>query len=329
MKIGIAVGDVRGPATLEEIAGQVQTAADAGFSTVWSAQAFGWDALTALAVVGGRVPGIGLGSAVVPVPQRHPLVLASQALSVQAAVGDRLTLGIGAGIAMMVRDMFGLPGDRPVPRMREYLSVLGPLLCGENVTYQGETLTAVGAVSVPGAKPPPVLVAALGSSMLRLAGELADGTVTWMTGPKTLADHIVPSITKAAQSAGRPAPQVVAGLAVCVTNSEAAVRERIAEQFALAGQVPEYRAVLEREGAAGPQDVVIVGDEEAVARPVARLAAAGVTEFFASPFGNADEQERTIGVLAELARSTTHTALRGGGGVGPAPAHAAAPANAS
>src|SRR4051812_39304297 len=124
MKIGLVVGDVRGPATLEEIAGQVRTAADAGFSTVWSAQAFGWDALTALAVVGGRVPGIGLGTAVVPIPQRHPLVLASQALSVQAAVGDRFTLGIGAGIAMMVQNMFGLPGDRPARRMREYLSVL-------------------------------------------------------------------------------------------------------------------------------------------------------------------------------------------------------------
>jgi F420-dependent oxidoreductase-like protein len=288
---------------MEEIVGQVRTAADAGFSTAWSAQAFGWDALTALAVVGGRVPGIGLGTAVVPIPQRHPLVLASHALSVQAAVGDRLTLGIGAGIAMMVQNMFGLPGDRPARRMREYLSVLAPLLRGENVTHQGETLTAVGVVNVPGAKPPPVLVAALGPAMLRLAGELADGTVTWMAGPRTLADHIVPSITRAAEAAGRPAPQVVAGLVVCVTNGEAAVRERIAEQFALAGQVPEYRAVLDREGAAGPQDVVIVGDEDAVARDIRRLADAGVTEFIASPFGGAEEQDRTVRVLGELARS--------------------------
>jgi F420-dependent oxidoreductase-like protein len=288
---------------MEEIVGQVRTAADAGFSTAWSAQAFGWDALTALAVVGGRVPGIGLGTAVVPIPQRHPLVLASHALSVQAAVGDRLTLGIGAGIAMMVQNMFGLPGDRPARRMREYLSVLAPLLRGENVTHQGETLTAVGVVNVPGAKPPPVLVAALGPAMLRLAGELADGTVTWMAGPRTLADHIVPSITRAAEAAGRPAPQVVAGLVVCVTNGEAAVRERIAEQFALAGRVPEYRAVLDREGAAGPQDVVIVGDEDDVARRIRRLADAGVTEFIASPFGGAEEQDRTVRVLGELARS--------------------------
>ncbi|WP_329242259.1 LLM class F420-dependent oxidoreductase [Actinoallomurus sp. NBC_01490] len=297
------MGDTRGPSTLEHLTGQVRAAADAGFGTAWAAQAFGWDALTALAVAGAAVPGIGLGTAVVPIPQRHPLVLAGQALSVQAATGGRLTLGVGAGVAMMVQGMFGLPADRPARRMREYLSVLRPLLRGESVTHRGETLTAVGSVTVPGAEPPPVLVAALGPAMLRLAGELADGTVTWMTGARTLGDHIVPSITKAAETAGRPIPQVVAGLIVCVTNGEAAVRERIAEQYALAGQVPEYRAVLDREGAAGPQDVVIVGDEDDVARDVRRLADAGVTEFIASPFGSVEEQDRTIGVLADLTGS--------------------------
>jgi F420-dependent oxidoreductase-like protein len=303
MKIGVAVGDVRGPATLEELVGQVQAAADAGLSTAWAAQGFGWDALTALAVAGGRVPGIGLGTAVVPVPQRHPLVLAGQALSVQAATGGRLTLGIGTGIAMMVRSMFGLPGDRPVRRMREYLSVLGPLLRGETVSRQGETLTAMGAVTVPGTTPPSILLAALGPAMVRLAGELTDGAVTWMAGPRTLGEHIVPSVTKAAWAAGRPAPRVVAGLVVCVTDDESGVRERIAEQFGLAGQVPEYRAVLDRENAAGPQDVAIIGDEDEVGRGFRRLADAGVTEFFASPFGSVEEQARTTEVVADLART--------------------------
>jgi F420-dependent oxidoreductase-like protein len=302
MKIGMAVGDVRGPATLAELLGQVQAAADAGLSTAWAAQGFGWDALTVLAVAGGRVPGIELGTAAVSVPQRHPLVLAGQALSVQAATGDRLTLGIGTGIAMMVRNMFGLPGDRPVRRMREYLSILAPLLRGEAVSHQGETLTATGAVSVPGTTPPSILLAALGPAMLRLAGELTDGAVTWMAGPRTLGDHIVPSVTKAAAAAGRPAPRVVAGLVVCVTDDEAGARERVAEQFGLAGQVPEYRAVLDRENAAGPQDVAIIGDEDEVGRRLRRLADAGVTDFFASPFGGVEEQARTTEVIADLAR---------------------------
>ncbi|WP_406312321.1 TIGR03564 family F420-dependent LLM class oxidoreductase [Streptosporangium sp. NBC_01639] len=306
MRIGLAVGDLRGPVTAAELVGQVRSAAERGLSGAWASQAFGWDALTALAVAGVQVPEIELGTAVVPVPQRHPLVLASQALSVQAATGNRLTLGIGAGISMMVTDMYGLPADRPAARMREYLSVLGPLLRGEAVSHQGETLTAAGQVGVAGTTPPPVLLAALAPAMLRLAGELADGTVTWMTGPRTLADHIVPSITKAAEAAGRPSPRVVAGLLVSVTDDEHGVRGRIAEQFGLAGQVPEYRAVLDREGAAGPQDVVIVGDETQVERQLRRLQDAGVTDFFAAPFGSPDEQDRTIEVIAALAQTKRH-----------------------
>ncbi|WP_336205968.1 TIGR03564 family F420-dependent LLM class oxidoreductase [Nonomuraea sp. LPB2021202275-12-8] len=300
MRIGISIGDVRGPASPADLVAQVRTAAELGYDTVWSSQAFGWDALTSLAVAGTLVPGIPLGTAVVPVPQRHPLVLASQALSVQAATGNRLTLGVGAGVAMMVTSMYGLPADRPAARMREYLTVLGPLLRGESVAHEGELITASGQVAVPGAEPPEVLVAALGPAMLRVAGELAGGTVTWMTGPRTLAAHIVPAITRAAESAGRPAPRVVAGLPVCVTDDEAGVRERIAEQFGLAGRVPEYRAVLDREGVAGPQDVAVVGDEKGVARQLARLADAGVTDYLASPFGTAEEQERTVRAVAAL-----------------------------
>jgi F420-dependent oxidoreductase-like protein len=303
MEIGITVGDVRGPAVLDEVISQVKAAADAGFGAAWSAQAPGWDALTLLAVTGSRVPGIGLGTAVVPVPQRHPLVLASHALSVQAATGNRLTLGIGAGIAMMTRDMFGLAADRPAQRMREYLSVLVPLLHGENVIYQGQTVSAAGRVGVPGAEPPPVLLAALGPAMLGVAGRLADGTVTWMTGPRTIGEHVVPAISKAASAAGRPTPRVIAGFLVCVTSDPGGARERIAKQFGIAGQVPEYRAVLDREGAGGPQDVAITGDEETVARHLSRLADAGATGLMASPFGTSEEQARTTSVLAELARS--------------------------
>ena len=109
-----------------------------------------------------------------------------------------------------------------------------------------------------------------------------------------------PSITRAAESAGSPAPRVVAGLPVCVTEDEAGVRGRIAEQFGLAGQVPEYRAMLDREGVAGPQDVAVVGDARAVARWLARLADAGVTDFLAAPFGTVAEQDRTVRALAGL-----------------------------
>jgi F420-dependent oxidoreductase-like protein len=311
MEIAVYIGDQAGPTTLNDVVAQARQAADIGLAGVWSAQALGWDSLTLLALVGSEVPGISIGSAVVPTPQRHPLLLAGQALSVQAAVGGRFTLGVGAGVGAMADGMFGLPRDRPALRMREYLTVLHPLLRGEAVDYHGETLTAVGQVQVPGAKPPEVLLAALGSAMLKVAAEHADGVATWMTGPRTLSDHIVPTLTRAARAAGRATPRVVAGLLVCVTDDPDSARGHIASQYALAGQVPEYRAVLDREGAAGPQDVAAIGDEATVTRHLRRLAEAGGTEVAASPFGTADDRARTLSVLASLATS--------GAARGPAP----------
>ena len=305
MQIGLAVGDVRGPAPWDEVVDQVRVASAAGFATAWSSQALSWDALTAIGFAGAAVPDIAIGTAVVPVPQRHPMVLAGQALTVQAAVGGRLTLGVGAGIGAMVSGMFGLPTDRPVGRMREYLTVLGPLLRGDSVRYHGQTLTAVGQVTIPGGAPAPsVLVAAMGPRMVRLAGELADGAMTWMTGPKALGEHIIPALVEAAAAAGRPAPRIVAGLPVCVTTTAPEVRARIAEEFALAAQVLEYRATFDREGVAGPQDVAIVGTETEVAQALTRLGEAGVTEFMAAPYGTTAEQHRTIDLLAELAHRT-------------------------
>jgi F420-dependent oxidoreductase-like protein len=301
MRIGIAIGDIRGQAPFIEVVDQVRQAAEGGFATAWCAQALGWDALTTLAVAGAAVPGIALGTAVIPTPQRHPLVLASQALTTQAAVAGRLTLGIGAGIGAMVTGMFGLAADRPAHRMREYVAVLNPLLRGEAVDHHGESLTAAGGVALTGVAPPAVVIAALGPSMLRVAGELADGTVTWMTGPKTLREYIAPTIAKAAAAAGRPRPQIVAGQLVCLTNDMDAVRDRIGTQFAMAGQTPEYRAMLDREGASGPQDVAIVGSERTVAQHVEQLRDAGVTEFMAAPYGSDEEQRRTAKLLVSLA----------------------------
>lgn len=303
MRIGLAVGEIRGTTTVHGITGQVRSAADAGFPVAWSSQALGIDALTSLAVAGAAVAGIELGTAVVPVPQRHPLVLASQALTVQDAVSGRLTLGIGAGIGAMVTGMFGMPADRPGARMREYLSLLNALLHQQPVNHQG-FVTAAGAVTLPGITAPPVLVAALGPTMLRVAGELSDGTVAWMTGPRTLAAHIVPTITRAAYHAGRPSPRIVAGLPVWVTDDVDEARTSIGRQFGIAAQVPEYRSTLAREGLNSPADVAIVGDDAEVERGLRRLHDAGVTDFMAVPCGSDSEQQRTIDLLATLARSS-------------------------
>jgi 5,10-methylenetetrahydromethanopterin reductase len=286
-----------------DVVEQVQRMAGAGIPAATVSQIFGYDALTLLALIGRDVPGIELIVSVVPIQPRHPVTLAAQALTVQAATGGRLTLGVGLSHQIVVENVFGGTFDRPALRMREYLSVLGPLLRGEQVTYRGETVAATtfGPLEID-APAPTLLVAALGPAMLKLAGTLADGTTTWMVGPATLASHIVPTITSAAEEAGRPAPRVSVGLPLCVTDDVDAARERAARTFAVYGTLPSYRAMLDREGADGPADVALVGDEESVAAQLAAIAAAGATDVNAAVYGTAEEQERGFALVAEMAK---------------------------
>jgi F420-dependent oxidoreductase-like protein len=282
----------------------VQRMADAGLAAANVSQIFGYDALTLLALVGREVPDIELMVSVVPIYPRHPIALAAQALTVQAATGGRLTLGIGLAHQIVVENVFGYPFERPARHMREYLTALVPLLGGEQVAYQGETVTAatLGPLEID-APAPTLLVAALGSRMLELAGTMADGTVTWMTGPATLSSHIVPTITTAAAEAGRPAPRISVGLPLCVTDDVEAARERAARLFGIYGTLPSYRAMLDREQAAGPADVAIVGDEQSVAAQLAALADAGATDFNAAIYGRGEERDRSFALLAELAKA--------------------------
>lgn len=296
MQIGLVV-DERGR-RLDELIAEARTAAEAGLSAFWMGQHYDWDPLLALNVIGREVPGIGLATGIVPTYPQHPLALASQTLSVQAATGNRFTLGVGLSHKPVIEGRFGYSYERPARHLREYLSALIPLLRGEAVTYQGETLTANGAVSVAGAEAPPVLVSALGPVMLRVAGELADGTITNWAGPKALSEHIVPAITKAA--AGRPEPRVVSMVMVSVTDDEAAVRSWVAENFGLSATLASYRAMLDREGANGVEDVIIAGDEQSVGKALRRQIDAGATEFGVVALGSPAERLRTIEFLATL-----------------------------
>jgi 5,10-methylenetetrahydromethanopterin reductase len=276
-----------------------RAAADAGLHAVWASQIFGLDALTSLAVVASEVPDIAVGNGVVPTYPRHPMMLAAQARTVQQVSGGRLHLGIGLSHQVVIEGMLGMSFDRPLRHMREYLSILVPLCRGEAADFSGETLTGRVALEV-AADPVPVLVAALGEKMLRLAGAVADGTMTWMTGPRTIAEHVAPTINAAAAEAGRPAPRVIVSLPVAVTDDVADARDKAARIFAIYGQLPSYQAMLEREGASGPGDVAIVGDEATVRAAIEDLFAGGTTEFAAAPF---DNLERTNDLLAELAAS--------------------------
>ena len=300
MRIGLGL-ELNG--TVDEVVTRARVLASTGAASLWSSQIFGWDTLTVLAVVGRDVPGVDLGTAVIPVHPRHPMMLAQQALTAQAASGGRLVLGIGLSHQVVVEGAWGQSFDRPARFMREYLSVLVPLLRGEQVSFNGEVIrtNTFGPLDVAPTPAPPVLVAALGPAMLRMAGTLAEGTVTWMVGPETVGGHIVPTITAAASDAGRPPPQVVVTLPVCVTADPDAARARADRIFAVYGHLPSYRAMLDREGVAGPADVAVVGDEADVTAQIRRFAEAGVTEFSGAVYGTRDEIERSQGLLGALA----------------------------
>lgn len=291
--------------TIDDVVAEAQAALELGAHTFWSSQIFGHDALTVLAIVGREVPGIELGTAVVPTYPRHPMMLAQQALSTQAAINSRgnagLCLGIGLSHQIVVESMWGLSYSKPVRHLKEYLSILMPLLEGKPVKFEGEDYRVQGAVSVPGSSRPSVLVAALGPQMLRVTGALADGTSTWCVGPKTLAELTIPTLRQAAADAGRPEPRIAVALPVCVTDDVAGARARAAQVFAVYDSLPSYKTMMNREGVDGPGGIAIVGTEAEVRDQIAELKSMGVTDFNAGVFtSNPEELERTHSVLREL-----------------------------
>ena len=214
MRLGVMIGAERGDMArkVKKLLEDIEWAEAAGFDTAWMPQVPNdFDALTAVALMATRTSRIELGTAVVPLQAQHPIALARQALSVHAAAGGRLALGVGPSHHWIIRDMLGIPYDKPAAYTRDYLEVLNTALAGpgpvdvENDTFTVHNPTVLGADS-----PMPVLVAALGPVMLQIAGELADGTVLWMADERALGDHIAPRISKAADNAGRPAPRIIA-----------------------------------------------------------------------------------------------------------------------
>jgi F420-dependent oxidoreductase-like protein len=262
-----------------------------GFHGAWL-QSGGHDAMTVLALAGAQTRSIELGTFVQPTYVRHPVSMAQGALAVQAASGGRFVLGLGLSHKRVIEDSFGLDFSKPVRHMREYLSVLVPLLRGERVDFEGEEFRVHAQVQVPDASPPSVVVAALGPQMLRVTGRLADGTALWLAGPKYIERVVVPELTRGAADGGRPAPRVIAGVPVVVTEEAAAARERIGRAYAMYNQMPSYQRAIQGSGAEGPEDVAVVGTEEEVEAQLRRFRDVGVTDFYAAIDGESDEVRR-------------------------------------
>ena len=284
---------------IDDLKKQVQEANTLGYSTFWTPQIFNLDALTALAVIAESVEGIRLGTSVIPTYPRHPMMLAQQALTVNQVSNGRLDLGIGLSHKPVVEGMWGISFDAPVGHMSDYLQILMALLHDGTISYGGKHLTSRGGIDVP-ADAPPVLVAALGPQMLKLVGRVADGTVTWMTGPETIRNHISPIINDAAEEAGRPAPQVIAAVPVCITSDLDIAEEYAKRDFGFYGDLPSYRAMLEREGLANSWDIALSGSFEEVAEGLEKYSDSGGTQVVAAVYGPDEAREQTVSELAKL-----------------------------
>jgi 5,10-methylenetetrahydromethanopterin reductase len=291
MRISLLSG-LNNESPIESCIRDLTQARDEGFARVWMTQMpYDVDLLTVLAAALGEVREIEVASGVVPIQNQHPTLLAQRALTLNIIAGGRFTLGIGVTHRAVTEGMWGVSWDRSVKRLSEYLDGLLPLLAKEQVDAPGELVTTRGALQIPNAPTPEVYVAALGPQMLRVAGRRTAGTITWMTGPKTLGEHIGPTLRAAAADAGRAdgSVAVAAALPISVTDDVDKARSLAAQQFAMYGHLPSYRAMLDREGFSGPEDAALIGDESTVWHQLDELRGAGVDEFVAIPFDPSTE----------------------------------------
>jgi 5,10-methylenetetrahydromethanopterin reductase len=276
-----SLSDTGGRSLVDAIVQNLAQLRDEGFRRVWMTQMpYEPDLLTVLAVALREVDAVEVGTGVIPIQNQHPMLLAQRALTLNLIGNGRFILGLGMTHQAVTEGMWGIPWDKPVRRLREYLDGLQPLL-------------------IPGAPAPDVYIAALGPQLLRLAGRRTAGTVTWMTGPKTLSEHIGPTLREAAAEAGRPGVRVVAALPISVTDEVDTVRAQAAQQFAMYARLPSYRAMLDREGYSGPEDAAIIGDEQTVRQRLDGLR--GVDEFVGVVFdASAEGRARTRALMRQL-----------------------------
>jgi 5,10-methylenetetrahydromethanopterin reductase len=298
MRIGAMIGADGTKDSIDDVVRLGKEIEEAGLDHVWLANIFSFDAITTLALIGRATSRVRLGTAVTPTYPRHPGALAQQAMTTAAATTNRFTLGVGLSHQVVIENMFGMSYDKPAKHMREYLSVLMPLLRGETASFQGEQYRVHGlTLDIPGGTDVPVVVAALGPSMIKLTAEMADGTNTWMVGPKTMEEHIIPSF----QAAGKSDPDIVAGMPIVLTTNIDDAKEKIAQNLTVYGHLPSYRAMLDREGAAGPADIAIVGDENQLRGQIKRFQDMGVTDFNAAIMDTEDgAYVRTLEFLGSI-----------------------------
>jgi F420-dependent oxidoreductase-like protein len=299
MRIGLMVGSDKERSRADRMSGLLadgKAAEHQGFSSFWIPQVPGYlDAMTAVALLGQATGRIEIGTAVVPIQTRHPQIMAQQALTTQVACSGRFTLGIGPSHHWIISDQLGLPYDRPARLVRDYLDVLNAAFCGPGaVAVDNESYHVHGPIDVTDAVEMPVLIAALGPAMLRIAGERAAGTILWMADERAIGDYVVPRITAAADAAGRLGIRVVAGVpvALCADSEVDSACAYASEVLGHADFSPNYVRLLEHGDASDVGDTMAAGDEAKVLDRLRRYRDAGVTDLAARVVPLGDDADK-------------------------------------
>jgi len=278
------IGPERGRYTdkVARLVGDAEAAETAGFTSIWVPQVPNeFDALTAVALMGRATSHVELGTAVMPIQTRHPIAMAQQALSNQAVCEGRFTLGLGPSHHWIVADMLGLAYERPAHQVRNYLEVLNAAFAGPGpVDVENDEYQVHNPLDVTDIVPTPILLAALAPVMLRIAGEMASGTILWMADERAIGEHVLPRITRAAAAAGRAAPRIVAGVpvALCRNDDVDAARARANKVLGHAEYSPNYQRLIEHGDATDVGDICAAGDESAVVARLCSFRDAGVTD---------------------------------------------------
>jgi F420-dependent oxidoreductase-like protein len=278
---------------VDDVVSQARRAHEVGVRQVWVSQQFTHDAIALAGLVGAMVPGLGVGTSVVPINPRHPLIVASLAQTAQAAAHGNFSLGLGLGAHEPERLAFGTAWPNTIQRLREHLTILRSVFDNGTVDFHGEEFSANPAwpVAVAGGTPVPVYVAAMGPKALQVTGELADGTLPYLAGPRTIAEFIEPTIAKAAADAGRPKPRIIASVPVLVSDDVDTARAIAVERLSFYETIPSYRKVIAREGVDSVADLAAIGSADSVVRQLRRYLDAGATDVVLSPLDRSESAD--------------------------------------
>ncbi|HLH60568.1 MAG TPA: LLM class flavin-dependent oxidoreductase [Ktedonobacteraceae bacterium] len=291
---------------------RIREAEQAGIRQVWMTQSAGMlDTLTIFAAAAVQTTQIGLGTSIVPVYPRHPLVMAQQAATIEALAPGRLRLGVGTSHRHVMENIYGLSMPSPLAYLREYVEVMREVLWEGRVDHRGKFFNVNA--SIPRPARVPLLISALGEKAFHLAGEVADGAISWVCPVPYLLDKALPALRAGAQASNRPAPPLVAHIPVAISTDEAAVQAAATPRISFYTRAPFYRHMFELAGFPIGEDgtgtsrlvqaLVVAGEQARVEKRLRELLASGLDELLLMLVPVKDEtreREQLMQVIASL-----------------------------